>query len=74
MDPVLSIAILTVCAGAFGILVRYTFRSKCEHLSLCCGLVKVDRNVLAENEEEKMEIENGIKQDTSNDLANIMKK
>lgn len=74
MDPVLSIAILTVCAGAFGILVRYAFRSKCEHLIICWGLIKVDRNVEAENEEEKMEIENGIKQDTSVDLSNIMKK
>ena len=38
----------------------YCFKSKCKSCSICFGLIKIERDVQAENEEEKMEIENGL--------------
>jgi len=38
----------------------YTIKSKCSKCSLCFGLINIERNVEAEIEEEKFEIEHGI--------------
>jgi hypothetical protein len=38
----------------------YFLKSKCVKCSLCWGLIEVERDAKAENEEEKIEIENGI--------------
>ena len=38
----------------------YFLKSKCVRCSLCWGLVEVERDAIAENNEEKMELENGI--------------
>ena len=38
----------------------YFLKSKCVKCSLCWGLVEVERDADAENNEEKMELENGI--------------
>ena len=38
----------------------HCLKSKCKNCSICFGLVKVERDVLAEIEEEKNELENGI--------------
>ena len=43
-----------------GILLIYCLKSKCKKCSICFGLIQIERDVNAENEEEKMEIENGI--------------
>ena len=48
--------ILSFLAG----LCIYCLKSKCTKCSICFGLIHIERNVDAENEEEKMELENGI--------------
>ena len=43
--------------GGMGI---YCLKSKCKNCSICFGLIKIERDVQAENDEEKMEIDKGI--------------
>jgi hypothetical protein len=43
----------------------YFLKSKCTTCSFCFGLVKIERDVLAENNEEQMELENQISYDPS---------
>ena len=38
----------------------YCLKSKCKTCSLCCGLIKIERDIILEIEEEKMEIEHNI--------------
>ena len=49
---------LTIAASSFaciGLIIRYFFKSKCKRCS-CCGIV-VERDIEAEIEEERIEIE-----------------
>ena len=54
------ISLATILVGAFGVSVKYCLKSKCEHFSLCCGLVKIDRRVDLEIQEEMKALELGI--------------
>ena len=72
MDPLLIALILTAASGVCGLFARYAFRSKCNHLNCCFGLCIIDRNVTAELEEEKMELEHGVPQDNGTELASIV--
>ena len=38
----------------------YCLKSKCKKCSICFGLIKVERDITSEIEEEKMELEKGI--------------
>ena len=38
----------------------YFLKSKCKKCAICFGLIQVERDVQAENDEEKMEIEHNI--------------
>ena len=38
----------------------YCLKSKCKTCSICFGLIKIERDIMLEIEEEKMEIENGL--------------
>ena len=38
----------------------YCLKSKCKSCSICFGLIKIERDIISEIEEEKMEIENGL--------------
>ena len=40
----------------------YCLKSKCKSCTLCCGFIKIERDVQAENDQERLEIENGISQ------------
>ena len=42
-------------------LVVYCIKSKCSKFEICYGMMRVERNVQAELDEEKIEIENGLK-------------
>ena len=43
-----------------GGLSMYCLKSKCKTCSICFGLIKIERDVQAENDEEKMELEHNI--------------
>ena len=46
----------TLGTGVLGLCVRYAFKSKCEDVSLCCGLIKIHRDTNAEVNAEAIEL------------------
>ena len=52
MDPVLVISLATICSGIIVLIIRTCYRSKCSHISLCRGLVEIDRNISEETKED----------------------
>lgn len=58
-NAVFFISLATIVVGAFGLSVKYCLKSKCEHLSLCCGIIKIDRRVDLEVQEHIKEMELG---------------
>lgn len=61
MDNTLIYGLATLLCGILGLVIRYGFKSKCTDVSMCFGLIAIKRDVIAELNEEKMELENGIK-------------
>ena len=59
-DGVFFISITTIIFGFLGLSVRYCLKSKCEHFSLCFGLIKIDRRVDLEVQEEMRALEMGV--------------
>jgi len=57
MNDTLIYGIATLFAGVLGVLIRYSFKSKCSDVGLCCGLIKIKRDIDAEVEAEKNELE-----------------
>ena len=51
-DGVFWISICTIMVGLCAGLIKFCLKSKCEHFSLCCGLVTVNRRVDLEVQEE----------------------
>ena len=49
-----------IIVGFLGLIVKFCLKSKCKTCSVCFGLVKIDRDIQAEIEEEKLEIDAGI--------------
>jgi len=49
MENSTIIAILTIGAGVLIFIFKICFASKCEHISLCCGVLNIDREVSLEN-------------------------
>lgn len=66
-DGVFFISLATILVGAFGVSVKYCLKSKCEHFSLCFGLVDIDRRVDLEVQEEIRALELGIKNTDDDD-------
>jgi hypothetical protein len=44
-DAVFFISIGTLMCGGFALIVKYCFKSKCENVQLCGGLIKIKRRV-----------------------------
>ena len=61
-NSVFFISLATLLIGAFGVGLRFCLKSKCSDLSLCCGLIKVKRNVELETELEEKELELGVEE------------
>ena len=55
MEDSLIYGIVTLGAGLVALLVRYGFKSKCSNVSICFGLIKIERDIEQEIEEQKME-------------------
>lgn len=49
IDTPSLIVIITICSGVAGLLIRYTFKSKCDQVSICFGCLKIHREVDQEN-------------------------
>jgi hypothetical protein len=72
-DAVFFISLATIVVGAFGVAVKYCLKSKCEHLSLCCGLINIDRRVDLEVQEEMRALELGVKEEESGEVSETKK-
>lgn len=59
MNDTLIYGLATLGAGVLGLIVRYTFKSKCSDLSLCFGLISVKRDTEAEVKDQQNELEMG---------------
>ena len=62
-DAVFFVTISTLLFGCFGLSIKYLLKSKCDNVILCCGLIKVHRNVELEVQEEMKAMELNIKDD-----------
>ena len=54
------ITIAGIVFGFLGLGIRFALKSKCKKCGICCGLFTIERNIEAEIEEEKLELELGI--------------
>jgi len=63
MDNTLIYGLATLGCGILGLVIRYGFKSKCTNVQMCFGLLAIQRDVQAEIEEEKIELQNGVKED-----------
>ena len=59
-DAVFFISVGTMVTGLIAIMIKYCLKSKCEHFSLCFGLIKIDRRVDLEVQEEMHALEMGV--------------
>lgn len=66
-DAVFFISLATLLTGAFGVGVKYCLKSKCEHFTLCCGMITIDRRVDLEVQEEIRALELGVKEEKADD-------
>lgn len=57
--------------GLIGLIVRYSFRSKCSDVSLCFGLIHIQRDIQQEIEEQKMEGNSPSRELSMQNLANV---
>lgn len=62
-DAVFFISIGSMVIGFFGLIIKYCLKSKCEHFSLCYGILTIDRRVDLEVQEEMSRIEHGLPED-----------
>ena len=51
-DGITVIAIITLCIGAFSMIAKLCYKSKCSNISCCYGLINIKRNVEIENDTE----------------------
>jgi hypothetical protein len=47
----------TIFCGGLGVLMNYCFKSKCRECIICGGMLHIIRDIQAENEETKMELD-----------------
>lgn len=55
MEPTLLYGIVSIGAGVLILIVKTCFKSKCSDISLCFGLIHVQRDIEQEIIEQKME-------------------
>lgn len=66
-DSVFFLGVLGATAGVVGLCLKNCVRTKCNSIDLCCGFLKIERDVGAETREEIRALELGI---TSPSLPN----
>ncbi len=72
-DAVFFISIGTMVVGLVALMIRFCIKSKCEHFSLCFGLITIDRRVDLEVQEEMHKIDRGIEDnDEIPDFTNLV--
>jgi hypothetical protein len=62
MQDAIIIALSTIGSALIGLIIRYSFRSKCEDFSCCFGCLKIHRDIRSEKEITTQESMEEIKQ------------
>jgi len=72
MESSLLYGLATLGAGVLALVIRYGFKSKCSEVSLCYGMVHIQRDIDQEIHEEKQEngMSGGIQRQSSMQLGN----
>ena len=69
-NSTLIYGLATLGSGVLGLSIRYCFKSKCEDVSLCFGLIKIHRNTDDEVKAEELEMKSiPIKQESIKNLS-----
>jgi hypothetical protein len=50
MQDAIIITLATISTGLVGLIIRYSFRSKCENVNFCFGCLKFNRDIKSEKE------------------------
>ena len=50
MEDAIIITLATIGSALIGLIIRYSFRSKCEDFSCCFGCLKIHRDTRSEKE------------------------
>jgi hypothetical protein len=69
MDDSLIYGIATLGVGLLALIVKYGFKSKCSDVSLCFGLIHIQRDITQEIEEQKLDGGQSVSKEMS--LRNI---
>ena len=70
-NATLIYGLATLGSGVLGLSIRYCFKSKCEDVSLCFGLIKIHRDTDSEVKAEEIELNNQPqKQESVKNLSN----
>jgi hypothetical protein len=62
MEDAIIITLATIGSAVIGLIIRYSFRSKCEDVNCCFGCLKFHRDIRSEKEVTTQESEEEIKQ------------
>jgi hypothetical protein len=69
-DATLIYGLATLGTGVLGLSIRYCFRSKCEDVSLCFGLINIHRDTESEVKATELELQHQpTKQESINNLG-----
>lgn len=71
VDSSLIYGISTLGVGLIALIVRYGFKSKCSDVSLCFGLIHIQRDIQQEIEEQKMEGQSPSREMSMRNLNNV---
>ena len=69
VDSTLIYGLATLGSAILGLAIRYSFKSKCEDVSLCCGFIKIHRNTEDEVKAEEMELQHPKPNDEMDDRS-----
>lgn len=62
MEDAIIITLATISSALIGLIIRYSFRSKCEDVNCCFGCLKFHRDIKSEKEITTQESSEEIKQ------------
>lgn len=62
-DAVFMLSTITIFVGLCKYVISYALKSKCEDFRLCFGCINIHRNIAAEVELERAEIQAGLPQE-----------
>jgi len=69
-DAAFWITLTTIITGSTGLAIRYCLKSKCNSVDCCFGLISIQRDTRAEQEEEIAAMELGINRNISQNNIN----